>query len=189
MVGGRLTIPGAEVVGLREVRAVSDDAGAERGRCSGRPRSTCSAPTSPTSRRAIRNASSRWGASPPTTSRRRSRPAPSGGGRWRWRRWRCWRSSGCSSIGPPGAACDGHSAAGQSRSAAARDDPPVRASPTRSGCGWPCRCWRSSSSAGVGASRTLPAGRRIASLVIRLVLVACLVLSLAGRAWRCRRIG
>jgi len=32
----------------------------------------------------------------------------------------------------------------------------------------------------LGASRTLPAGRRIASLVIRLVLVACLVLSLAG---------
>jgi uncharacterized membrane protein/Mg-chelatase subunit ChlD len=32
----------------------------------------------------------------------------------------------------------------------------------------------------LGASRTLPAGRRIGSLVIRLVLVACLVLSLAG---------
>ena len=32
----------------------------------------------------------------------------------------------------------------------------------------------------LGASRTLPAGRRAASLVIRLVLVACLVLSLAG---------
>ena len=31
-----------------------------------------------------------------------------------------------------------------------------------------------------GASRTLPAGRRIASLVIRLTLVACLVLALAG---------
>ena len=31
-----------------------------------------------------------------------------------------------------------------------------------------------------GASRTLPPGRRIASLVIRTVLVACLVLSLAG---------
>ncbi|MBW3613605.1 MAG: VWA domain-containing protein [Chloroflexi bacterium] len=32
----------------------------------------------------------------------------------------------------------------------------------------------------LGASRTLPAGRRVASLVIRLALVACLVLSLAG---------
>ena len=32
----------------------------------------------------------------------------------------------------------------------------------------------------LGASRTLPAGRRTASLVIRLLLVACLVLSLAG---------
>lgn len=32
----------------------------------------------------------------------------------------------------------------------------------------------------MGASRTLPIGRRVASLVIRLVLVACLVLSLAG---------
>jgi uncharacterized membrane protein len=32
----------------------------------------------------------------------------------------------------------------------------------------------------MAASRTLPAGRRIASLVIRLVLAACLVLSLAG---------
>jgi uncharacterized membrane protein len=32
----------------------------------------------------------------------------------------------------------------------------------------------------LAASRTLPAGRRIASLVIRLVLAACLVLSLAG---------
>src|SRR5688500_3978337 len=32
----------------------------------------------------------------------------------------------------------------------------------------------------MGASRTLPAGRRIASLVIRLVLVGCLVLALAG---------
>ena len=32
----------------------------------------------------------------------------------------------------------------------------------------------------LGASRTLPAGRRIASLGVRLVLVACLVLSLAG---------
>ncbi|MGH2401961.1 MAG: VWA domain-containing protein, partial [Candidatus Limnocylindria bacterium] len=32
----------------------------------------------------------------------------------------------------------------------------------------------------LGASRTLPIGRRIASLVIRLVLVACLVLALAG---------
>ena len=32
----------------------------------------------------------------------------------------------------------------------------------------------------LGASRTLSAGRRVASLVIRLVLVACLVLSLAG---------
>ena len=32
----------------------------------------------------------------------------------------------------------------------------------------------------LGASRTLPMGRRVASLVIRLVLVACLVLSLAG---------
>jgi uncharacterized membrane protein len=32
----------------------------------------------------------------------------------------------------------------------------------------------------MAASRTLPAGRRIASLVIRLLLVACLVLSLAG---------
>ena len=32
----------------------------------------------------------------------------------------------------------------------------------------------------LGASRTLPAGRRVASLVIRLVLVACLVMSLAG---------
>ena len=32
----------------------------------------------------------------------------------------------------------------------------------------------------MGASRTLPAGRRIGSLVIRLALVACLVLSLAG---------
>ncbi|HEX7195316.1 MAG TPA: VWA domain-containing protein, partial [Candidatus Limnocylindria bacterium] len=32
----------------------------------------------------------------------------------------------------------------------------------------------------LGASRTLPVGRRIASLVIRLVLVACLVLALAG---------
>ncbi len=32
----------------------------------------------------------------------------------------------------------------------------------------------------LAASRTLPAGRRIASLVIRLMLVACLVLSLAG---------
>ena len=32
----------------------------------------------------------------------------------------------------------------------------------------------------LGASRTLPAGRRIASLVLRLVLVSCLVLSLAG---------
>ena len=32
----------------------------------------------------------------------------------------------------------------------------------------------------LGASRTLPIGRRVASLVIRLVLVACLVLSLAG---------
>jgi len=32
----------------------------------------------------------------------------------------------------------------------------------------------------LGASRTLPAGRRIASLLIRLTLVACLVLALAG---------
>src|SRR5690606_22486270 len=32
----------------------------------------------------------------------------------------------------------------------------------------------------LGASRTLSRGRRVASLVIRLVLVACLVLSLAG---------
>ena len=32
----------------------------------------------------------------------------------------------------------------------------------------------------VAASRTLPMGRRVASLVIRLVLVACLVLALAG---------
>jgi Ca-activated chloride channel family protein len=32
----------------------------------------------------------------------------------------------------------------------------------------------------LGASRTLPLGRRVASLVVRVVLVACLVLSLAG---------
>jgi hypothetical protein len=32
----------------------------------------------------------------------------------------------------------------------------------------------------IAASRTLPTGRRVASLVIRLALVACLVLSLAG---------
>ena len=32
----------------------------------------------------------------------------------------------------------------------------------------------------MGASRTLPAGRRVASLVIRLVLVGCLILALAG---------
>jgi uncharacterized membrane protein len=32
----------------------------------------------------------------------------------------------------------------------------------------------------LGASRTLPAGRRVASLVLRLVLIGCLVLSLAG---------
>ena len=32
----------------------------------------------------------------------------------------------------------------------------------------------------LGASRTLPRGRRVASLVLRLVLVACLVLALAG---------
>ena len=32
----------------------------------------------------------------------------------------------------------------------------------------------------LAASRTLPTGRRVASLVIRLVLVACLVLALAG---------
>ena len=36
----------------------------------------------------------------------------------------------------------------------------------------------------MAASRTLPAGRRIASLVIRLTLVACLVLALAGHAAR-----
>ncbi|MDQ2674790.1 MAG: hypothetical protein M3Y40_09055, partial [Chloroflexota bacterium] len=32
----------------------------------------------------------------------------------------------------------------------------------------------------LGASRTLPGARRIASLLIRLTLVACLVLALAG---------
>ena len=185
VVGGRLTIPGADFVGLREVRrgqrrsasSTATDARARR-------RSTCSAPTSRTSRPATRSASSRWAASAaPATSPARSRRAPSGGGRSRWPRlallaveWLLFHRPTRRSL----ARALGRRPAAARRSSAMTLADRLR----RSGLAVAASCRRSASwSVGwLAASRTLPMGRRIASLVIRLVLVACLVLALAGHA-------
>ncbi len=110
----------------------------------------------------------------------RSRREPNGGGRLPWRRWPCWSSNGSSSIGPTRRTIG--------RLVARRPQPTgrTRAMTFPLSFGDPAWLWLLLPVVGIvlagwlGASRTLPAGRRIASLVIRLVLVACLVLSLAG---------
>ena len=187
VVGGRLTIPGADAVGLREVRTVVADGEGRAARLHGRQ---------PLQRRRVRRAprstrsgSSRWAGSPRATSPPRSRPGPSGGGRWPSPRWRCWPSNGCSSIGRRGAACGARSAGDPSRSEGVPDEPAARfrrprlavARASRRSPSWWSAGWRHRGRCRSGAesprSSSDSSSWRASSCRWR------------ERGWRCRRIG
>ena len=148
VVGGQLTLAGADAVGVREVRAVSDDAGdREPG-----PRTDRGEPVQPrrVRRRARRSAAHRRHG-PRAGRRRRPRAAGSRGvvvaARARRAR-RCSRSSGSSTTARRGGPWRGRSDDGRSRSAGVRDDPAAELRRPDLAVAGRCRSGRSCSSAG-----------------------------------------
>ena len=175
--------PAPTAVGVREVRA-----SARPGESATGPRPHRREPVQrrrvATSRPATRSASSTWAACRRDDAARHSRRAPSGGGRSRSPRSRCSPSSGSSSIAPR----DGRLAARVRTPAAAARRAGAMTLP--SDFTDPIWLWLAVPVGAIvvvgwlAASRTLPRGRRIASLVIRLVLAACLVAVAGGDAPR-----